>query len=89
MEKMREEFEAEYIKSLNNNYFSCEEEKLVYIKRHDNGDYVHDLTYSAFHWWKASRSALCVDVSKAYQQGGMMADYLVESALEEAGVTYK
>lgn len=38
--------------------------------------------------WKASRAALCVNVGRAYQQGGMMADYLVEAALEEAGVSY-
>lgn len=60
MEKMREEFEAEYIKSLNSNYFSCEDEKLICIKKDEAGDHVRDSAYKAFHWWKESRALLCV-----------------------------
>ena len=92
-DKMREEFEAEYIKSLNNDYFSCEDEKLVYIKMDDNGDYVHDLTHSAFHWWKSSRAALCVELPKQWFDEGLCCDLMeadhVAYALDAAGVSYK
>lgn len=87
MDKMREEFEAWWI-SKNPNHAD------VKSYWNETGYWVNsNSAYSnldfAWECWKASRAALCVDVSKAYQQGGMMADYLVESALEEAGVSYK
>ena len=91
MGKMREEFEVEYLASMNSRYFSDESEKLVYLKRDDNGDYVHDLTYNAFNWWCKSRAALVVELPDAmgYPLAYHEAINDVEGALDDAGVSYK
>lgn len=78
MNKMREEFESWVVSEFDYD-----------VSKSSNGTYHELKTFIAWQSWKASRAALCVDISKAYQQGGMMADYLVESALDEAGVSYK
>ena len=95
-EKMREEFEVEYLASMNSRYFSDESEKLVYLKRDDNGDYVHDLTYNAFNWWCKSRAALVVELpQKPYcAQGMAYPDYSdalndCREAIESVGVKCK
>lgn len=93
--KMREEFELEYLASMNSRYFSDESEKLVYLKRDDNGDYVHDLTYNAFNWWCKSRAALVVELPDSWILGengddiDALATIDVKYALDDAGVSYK
>ena len=62
MDKMRKEFEVEFINSLDDDNFSCNSQKLVYLNKDDNGDYRHGITHVAWTWWKASRESLCVDL---------------------------
>lgn len=88
-EKMRAQFEADYIASMNSRYFSDESEKLVYLKRDDNGDYVHDLTYNAFNWWRKSRAALVVELPRCWSDEARdYRDDLVDE-LDECGITHK
>ena len=94
-EKMRSQFEAEYLASMNSRYLSDESEKLVYLKRDKNGDYVHDLTYSAFNWWCKSRAALVVELPSLENglihpfDGPSMIVDAVAKQLDAAGVSYK
>jgi hypothetical protein len=54
-EKMREEFERAWLDAGNTNGSLAKE---------IDGSYKGDETYSAFHWWRKSRSALCVELPK-------------------------
>lgn len=93
MDKMREEFEAwakdEFDIDCSEMSFGVNEND----KReqyHNNDDPNGAITVSAmFCAWKASRAALCVEISEAYLQRHMMADYLVIAELDKAGVSYK
>lgn len=73
---------------MNSRYFSDESEKLVYLKRGDNGDYVHDLTYNAFNWWCKSRAALVVELPENCKGMALTVDEL-RSMLDKIGVTLK
>jgi hypothetical protein len=63
MNKMREDFEKVYVTDMNDFYFSNEQDKLVYLKKNENGEYVHNCTKEAWYWWCKSRESVVVELS--------------------------
>jgi len=92
MDKMREEFEAEFINSLDDDNFSCNSQKLAYLNKDDSGEYRHGITHVAWTWWKASRAALCVDLDDIdFIHNKERAVYTIDlkSKLGLLGISYK
>lgn len=92
-EKIRDEFEKVYVADMNDFYFSNEKEKLVYLKKNENSEYVHNCTKEAYYWWCKSRENLVVELPEegyvnSWQDFVIRTD-LVKEALDNVGISYK
>lgn len=90
MDKMREEFQKWFYDQTGLQCkFDSYDNAFVTKSSGSTGDTIVNTSCCiAWQAWKASRAALFVDIGRAYQQGGMMSDYLVEQALDDAGVSH-
>ena len=77
MDGMREEFEAWAISDM------------WYMVARAGDGYKCDYMNTAWLSWKASRAALCVNISDAYYQSGMLEELRAQKAMFDAGVSYK
>lgn len=86
MDKVREEFEKEYLASMNPHFFENEEQKKVYLKTDNDGNYVHDCTRLAYLWFVKGRETVVIKLPLTF------ANYQyaqVCEALDEVGVRYE
>ena len=102
MDKVREEFEKEYLASMNPQFFENEEPKKVYLKTDNNGNYVHDCTRLAYLCFVKDRETVVVqllkkrnekqclfDFQQAYWQGYNLSIYDITNKLDNVGVKYE
>lgn len=90
--KMREEFERVYVADMNDFYFSNEKEKLVYLKKNENSEYVHNCTKEAYYWWCKSRESLVVELPQPVDVNYhicLLDEDDVKESLFEKGINYK
>lgn len=89
MDKVREDFEKEYMSSMNPHYFENEEQKKVYLKTDTVGNYVHDCTRLAYLWFVKGRETITVKIPKGTELNVLFDYDDVVKMLEEAGVRYE
>lgn len=91
MDKVREEFEKEYLASMNPHFFENEEQKKVYLKTDNDGNYIHDCTRLAYLWFVKGRESVVIKLPEPVIKGMACVYYNhdIENALENAGVNYK
>lgn len=75
MDKVREEFEKEYLASLNTHFFENEEQKRVYLKTDSDGNYVHDYTRLAYIWFVKGRETVVVRLPKKRNEKQCLFDF--------------
>lgn len=93
MDKMREEFEAWHIEQCKADGMDWRD--LSSELDRDGDGYVYTGAQYAWRGWKASRSALCVELNNVVfsrdknGEGGLMLPERVFKAMDDAGVYYK
>lgn len=63
-DKMRAEFEAEYLKDVSDRYRGCEASDDEWVARGSNGEYRSFRAAGAWWGWQASREALVIELPK-------------------------
>ena len=89
MDKLREEFEKEYLASMNPLYFENEEQKKVYLKVNSDNNYTHDCTRLAYLWFVKGRETIVVHLPDHVT--GEETEYMlgVLDELDKIGVKYE
>lgn len=89
MDKVQEDFEKEYLASMNPHFFENEEQKKVYLKTNSDGNYVHDCTRLAYLWFVKGREAIVVKIPKVTELNVLFDYDDIVKMLEEAEVHYE
>lgn len=83
MDKMREEFEDWFCSTI-----PYQIAKSSWFAIMDDGDYIITDVQASWAGWKASRSALCVELPMSYNVEQEDYKGLVKDSLDDAGVSY-